>query len=301
MKCRSKYGVLMILPVLLLFLNGCLPGVAQGSAVQMIYLTPTLNPVFMGGEGGAALSTSSTGSPASATGFSDGTPQATKTVPSKQAGASVTPTPEQVVPPVLPTQAPSATPTPGPTATPLILPTLVVYDDRLNSNWSLNTSTGGTYYLQNQTAAQSGEYAITFTPTQDFGNLAFTVKFNTKETYLREEILGVRFWLYSEEGEIGADELAVSVVGSNEYPYWKWNDTSVTNTSEPIFSETRLYDLDFNAPIPPKTWVQVEIWLDELKFDPLYQYVTGIFIKTGEGFRNPITIDQVELVKAPGL
>ena len=137
------------------------------------------------------------------------------------------------------------------------------------------------------------------TPTRDYGNLAFTVKFGTKETYLREKTLGVRFWLYSGDATIGTQDLAVSVVGSNKYPYWVWNDSSVTNDNDPVFSETRLQYLGFNDAIPPDTWVQVEVWLDELLFDPEYKYVTGIYIKNGEDFRDTIWIDQVELVTTP--
>ena len=55
----------------------------------------------------------------------------------------------------------------------------------------------------------------------------------------------------------------------------------------------------FNDAIPPDTWVQVEVWLDELLFDPEYKYVTGIYIKNGEDFRDTIWIDQVELVTTP--
>ena len=122
----------------------------------------------------------------------------------------------------------------------MILPTITVYDDALNKNWSLSTSTGVKYYLQDRNAVHDGEFAIAMTPTHDYGNLAFTVKFGTKETYLREKTLGVKFWLYGGDATIGTQDLAVSVVGSNKYPYWVWNDSSVTNDHDPVFSETRL-------------------------------------------------------------
>jgi hypothetical protein len=200
--------------------------------------------------------------------------------------------------PVKPT--PDETPTPSPTATPEILPTVLIYDDNLNNNWYLSTSQGIKYYLQNKTIAHNGSYAMALTPTRDYGNLVFTVKANSKDVYLREQTLGIRFWLYTGEATVGTDDLIVSVIGSNKYPYWRWNDTSVTNENDPTFPETRLYYLDFNDAIPPQTWVQVEVWLDKLVDEPEYTYVTGIVIKNGVDFRDTIYIDQVELVKTPG-
>jgi hypothetical protein len=91
------------------------------------------------------------------------------------------------------------------------------------------------------------------------------------------------------------------VLGSNSYTYWLANDTSVpTDTTvtveAPLFSETRLYDLHINRAIPPGTWVQVVVWLDDLIYDPEYTYVTGMYIKNNKGFLNTFYIDQVNLL-----
>jgi hypothetical protein len=65
---------------------------------------------------------------------------------------------------------------------------------------------------------------------------------------------------------------------------------------EPAFSETRLYYLDINRTIPPDTWVLIEMWLDELAYEPDYEYVTGFYIKNNEGFAQTYYVDDVQLI-----
>ncbi len=135
MKRRSKFNLFIIYPVLLLVLSGCLPGIVQGSPVQFIQPSPTLNPVFVGEKGLAALSASvGLNDSISATGTFNALPEPTKTGTPEQTIPTATPIPEETELPAQPTPAPSATPTAGPTATPETLPTLVIYDDNLNSN-----------------------------------------------------------------------------------------------------------------------------------------------------------------------
>lgn len=283
-----KYFRTTIYLVCIVFLAaGCLPRSTESNSLQIAEPVPTLHLIFMEDQSQEEISVISRVEPATFT----------REPQERQATAT-----EEITPTISPTVLPTATPTFAPTSTPTLenLPTVVVYDETLNENWSLVASSGIEFVLQKRGISQSGTYSMAITPLQDYGTLAFTVRFASKEVYLREQTLGVRFWLYTGEAVVETDDLSVSVVGSNEVPYWKWNDQSVTNIYEPLFSETRLYDLDFNQAIPPDTWVQVEVWLDELEFDPVYQYVTGIFIKTGEDFRNTIYIDQVELVQTPG-
>jgi hypothetical protein len=116
---------------------------------------------------------------------------------------------------------------------------------------------------------------------------------------LREDVLGFSFWLYGNDDWIDREDLLVTVVGSNESPYWIPDDQSVENIYEPLFSETRLYYLGINDDIPPKTWVQVYIWLDDLLFDPDYEYVTGIYIKNDEQFFETALIDELTVYLLP--
>ena len=41
------------------------------------------------------------------------------------------------------------------------------------------------------------------------------------------------------------------------------------------------------------------LWLDELEFEPDYEYVTGFYIKNNEGFLGTFYIDQVSLLVLP--
>jgi hypothetical protein len=99
---------------------------------------------------------------------------------------------------------------------------------------------------------------------------------------------------------ISNTDLAVTVLGSNEYPYWVDGDNSVQNEISPVFSETRLSFLDVNRSIPPDTWVQVDVPIHKLIYDPDYTYVVGFYIKNDEGFISEFFIDDIELFALPG-
>lgn len=195
----------------------------------------------------------------------------------------------------LPTAAPEATATPQPPRE------LSIYDEALNKNWSLVNSDGMTFHLTENRVVSNGGVAAVITPTKDFGTLFFTVRKQSKEVYLRKQVLGVKFWLNSGPNGIRTSDLAVTVVGSNTYSYWVKDDTSVKVTGRvtqdlPLFPETRLYFLGINRDIEPNTWVEVDVWLDDNQYDPEYTYVTGIYIKNDKGFRSPFYIDRVSLI-----
>jgi hypothetical protein len=197
------------------------------------------------------------------------------------------------------TEQPSSTPVPSPillSPTPgAHVATQVIYDDTLASGWSTQDSQGSQINLQSTQYAYIGTHSIAFTPEKDFGSLFLTVQASNSQKYFRSRVIGFSFWVYSDTDYIRTSDLAVTITGSNQIPYWIPGDTSVTNRYDPIFSETRLYDLGYNHDIPPKTWTQVDVILDDLIYDPIYQYVTGLMIKSDEGFRNTVYIDQVQL------
>lgn len=190
--------------------------------------------------------------------------------------------------------------TPLPTLTPV--PTIAmriekIYSDGLNANWSLENSREVTYELEDSSFVYEGDYSLAYRAEVEYADLAFTVNEDSDEVYLRDDVLAVRFWLYSGDDYVETDDLAVSVVGSNAFPYWVANDDSVTvQDSNPVFPETRLYYLNVDEDIPPNTWFQVELWLNDLIFDPDYKYVTGIFLKNDEDFLRTISIDDLELL-----
>ena len=212
-----------------------------------------------------------------------------------------------------PTSTPTATPPPSPTppedappgsATPIAaLPgdgrfaEIIIYDDELDPNWTLGESWGITYTLTATAVVYSGEVAASVTPLEAFGTVFFTVAPQTQQEYLREDVLGVSLWLNSGDATLPLDEMAVTVVGSNALPYWDAADDSVEQTEgEQFFSETRLYYLGLNEAIPPNQWVELIIWLDQLPYDPDYVYVTGIYLKNGDLFRDTYYVDRVALL-----
>ena len=159
-----------------------------------------------------------------------------------------------------------------------------IYSTALDKNWTLEHSSGVTYTLGESYYIQDGTVAAAIKPIKDKGIAFFTVRPTATNIYPRDRVLGFRFWLSGGPKPIYKDALAVAVIGSNKYPYWVANDNSVkinatVTPDSPLFSETRLYYLGINRTIPPNTWVQIEVWLDDLLYDPAYRYVTGMYIK----------------------
>jgi hypothetical protein len=179
-----------------------------------------------------------------------------------------------------------------------------IFTDRLDVNWSLEKSNGVRYRLSER-YAEPRRAALEVTPTVPWGQLFFTVPADAQVSYRRDQVLGVGFRLYGGDGFIATNDLAVAVVGSNAYPYWVPNDTSVklegrnTSDQDALFSETRLYYLGLNRDIPPHTWVEIFVELDAITYDALYTYVTGFYIKNDENFKETFYVDNVHLVMVP--
>ena len=172
-----------------------------------------------------------------------------------------------------------------------------IYSDTLNANWSLDDSRDVSYELEDDYFVYEGEYSLAYSPKVEYAELVFSVDEGSDEIYLRDDVLAVRFWMYTGDDYIATDDFAVSVVGSNAFPYWVIGDDSVTvQDDNPVFPETRLYFLNIDKDIPPDTWFQVELWLDDLIFEPEYTYVTGIVLKNDFDFLRRVSIDNLELV-----
>jgi hypothetical protein len=189
---------------------------------------------------------------------------------------------------------PMLTPTPRPT---IVAEALSIFDDELNENWTVENSFFGEYDLEEDEVSYNGRYSATFLPATGFANFIFSVSPEADRVYLRQDVLAVRFWLYSGDDYIATDDLLVSIVGSNQYSYWVDGDNSVETSDErPTFPSTRLYFLNVDEDIPPDTWIQIEVWLNELIYDPVYEYVTGIIIKNDEDLLRTIYIDDLEMI-----
>jgi hypothetical protein len=211
----------------------------------------------------------------------------------------------------LPTQAPPqpsaetiSPPTPrapAPTRTADQVAAISLYDDTLNADWSAERSRKVKYDVASTAVVHGGKKAIMVTPTDDFGQFFLTVRKDAREIYPHDRILGISFWLNGGTSSIATSDLAVTVTGSNQYAYWVEDDTSVkvdtpVTADAPLFPETRLYYLHINHSIPPNTWVEVILWLDDQVYDPDYVNITGMYIKNDQGFLHPYYIDDVQLL-----
>lgn len=285
-------SLLLLLCALLLAGCGGEPAAVAGEAV-----TPTLHPLLQGSQRETTVPPPNT--------------PITPTVSSLFAFVPASTAPP--LPTRRPTSTPTATPLPSPTppeeapsgsATPIAaLPgdgrfaEIIIYDDELDPNWTLGESWGITYTLTATAVVYSGEVAASVTPLEEFGAIFFTVAPQTQQEYLREDVLGVSLWLNSGDATLPLNEMAVTIVGSNALPYWDAADDSVELAEgEQFFSETRLYYLGLNQAIPPNQWVELIIWLDQLPYDPDYVYVTGIYLKNGDLFRDTYYVDRVVLL-----
>ncbi len=180
---------------------------------------------------------------------------------------------------------------------------MVVFDESLNSNWGLETSRGMTY-TETDTLANTGAVSLALTGRED-DHLTFKVLSNSPDRYLQEQTISLNFWLNTGETELGVDQLFVEILGSTNVFYWVRNDTSATVDLD-TFSGKRMYSLDLNHILERNTWVQIEIMLNELVYDPnfddtpmddpFYDYVTGFSLHFAEGFSGTIYLDDVELL-----
>ncbi len=244
----------------LLLLVSCTP------AAVVPALPPTVSPLFSRGQGAT---------PTAAAPVSTGVPGL--------AVATVAPAP------------PSAEPQPTRTAEMVEVP---IYDEGLDPAWSVEHSASMRIDL-NAAPSHSGQKAIALTPEADYATLYFTVREQSKQAFPQDRVLGAQFWLYSGDAPLDPADVAVTIVGSNAYPYWLAGDHSVPLDAGREFSETRLYDLGFNRTIPAATWEEVTVWLDDLLYQADARYVTGLYLKTDAGFRRTLYVDQVALLEAP--
>jgi hypothetical protein len=176
-----------------------------------------------------------------------------------------------------------------------------LFDDTLNSDWSTERSGKVNYDTASTTFVHGGEKAIMVTPTADFGQFFLTVRKGAQKIYPRERILGISFWLNGGKNSIATSDLAVTVTGSNQYTYWVADDSSVkvdtpVTAEAPLFPETRLYFLHINRTIPPNTWVEVVLWLDDQVYEPEYTYITGMYFKNDKEILTTYYIDDIQLL-----
>ncbi len=171
-----------------------------------------------------------------------------------------------------------------------------IYNEDLDPNWTLDNSQGMKYDLKDTSRPVSGTVDLAVTPQQDYGTLLFAVKEGSARTFPYEQVVGVSFQLNSGDDALNPDDLAITILGSNDYTYWVKDDKSVPVNDQQFFSESRLYYLQINKPIPPKTWIPIEILLDNLPYDPNYKYITAVYVKNNAGFLRTVYIDALSVL-----
>ena len=208
--------------------------------------------------------------------------------------------------PAFPT-SPPLTPTILPTETPLPAASNVVtntiFGDTLDTNWTLEPSAGLTVDQETPIAVFAGREALTLSGAG--GVLLFRVKPEARVQFSGDEVLTIRFWLYSGDDTVQLDDLWVEVFGSDQVFYWVKNDQSAL-TGLKTFSGKMYYGLGLNGDLPPNTWELIEISLETLVYDPYfdetpvelpeYTYFTGFALHLGETFEGTVALDEVSLL-----
>jgi hypothetical protein len=179
-----------------------------------------------------------------------------------------------------------------------------IYSDTLSASWSIKNSFQTTIDLKSQDYINQGHFAIKVQPQMATGTLYFTLDKTVTKYILRNRVQALRFYVSGGKDYLDKDAITVAIIGSNAHPYWIENDTSVkidgrVTDNQPVFSETRLSFLGIHKSIPPKTYVKVTVWLNDLIYDPIYTYVTGFYVKTDKISAPTFYIDDVSLLMQP--
>lgn len=173
---------------------------------------------------------------------------------------------------------------------------LLLFDESLNPEWTVRTSPGVQYDLQDNENSHNGEVAFSYSPAEDFGSLFLQVRPDASTAFTRDDIIGLAFWLYTGSEPLAPDDLILVVNGSNEFPYWTAVDESVDlDVFAPSFDDNR-FELGFNRPISESTWVQVILFFDDLNYNSDYQFITGLNFVNNVGVARTFLIDELVLI-----
>lgn len=200
----------------------------------------------------------------------------------------------------LPTRRPTRTPLPPAEATATAETELggkvvewVIYDDGLDPDWTAEGSWGINLDLASRAQAYSGTLAASVGPTEDYGAFFLALKPDATRTLPLADVLGVSVWLNGGADGLAPDDLAITVIGSNDYTYWTKDDASVELKDPRPFSESRLVHLGMERSLAPNTWTEIVVRLDRLLYQPDFNYVTGVYVKNDAAYRQTYYVDRV--------
>jgi hypothetical protein len=226
-----------------------------------------------------------------------------KTVVAGQAGFSAAvsePTVSSHFQAYQPEKKPTSTPHPTPTfaevkVTQLPVQQVTIYSDWIKPGWQIFSPDEA---VKIDTRARGsviqGSYAIAVTPSRNGGSVYIVSGPSNGDFYLRRSVYGFSLQLFSGSQGLELNDLAFSAIGSDGYSYYREDDLTVLSRAD--YEETTLNYLGFNNSIPPRTWVEVVIWLDEMLYDPDYHFVTGLYITPRKGMSHTFVIDDINLL-----
>ena len=182
---------------------------------------------------------------------------------------------------------------------------IIIYDDELNPDWSLEYTEAMTYdprdtshwfeILDSMLELHSGAVALALAPQTAANSLLFTIKSAESKPYPRAQVRGVSFWLTTNTDKLTAKDLSVTVVSSNDRAYWDPDDRSAIADKAAYADEESLFALNADDSIPPQKWVRIDVWLDE-EDSTDFSFITGIAIRNSSEFLSPFVIDRVALI-----
>jgi peptidoglycan/xylan/chitin deacetylase (PgdA/CDA1 family) len=178
----------------------------------------------------------------------------------------------------------------------ITVPARLVYDEELDPVWTVRTSPDVQFDLASEEEVHTGSLALAYTPGEGLASFALQVRPNVAAPYLRDDIVGLAFWLYTGDQPLAPDDLALVVTGSNEFPYWSAVDDSIDQDEyEPTFEDDR-FDLNFNQVISPSTWIQIVLFFDDLAYNTGYVYITGVNLVNNVDVTREFVLDELVFI-----
>lgn len=176
---------------------------------------------------------------------------------------------------------------------------VTIFDEQLDPSWTLGESWGMRLDPRSVSFAGRGAVSLEATPLEAFGGVLISNGPDSTRVYPRSDVLGVRFSVSGGPRYLPADSLVVKVVGSNRYPYFVFDDRSVTLDYDPansnVFPEVGLSRLGLRRDLEPGEWADVELWLEGYDIAD-YSYVTALNVMNAASYMDRFYIDNVRLL-----
>lgn len=198
-----------------------------------------------------------------------------------------------------PTRLPSLTPNP---AIPLFslrdAGKVTIYSDGFNPNWFFTTTQGEDANPRSRILVYNGLFSLAITPQKSGSHVFFLVQTNSEQVYPRAQVHGFQFRLNPGTHPLPISDLSVSILGNQEQVEIRDPLTLGESLDQFIFTDAYVYIPDANPSIPPNTWTEVVVWLDDPISAPEFDYITGLSIRRQEAFMQTFFLDDVQLIVA---